>query len=390
MHKLEGLLARVFLAQVAVIVSFVALEFGANVFLTTIASPTQFNRYASWRQLERRYGKEGSSVSPHLYLGHFPRPGWHRGANRHNALGYRGREIEIPKPSGEFRIVCLGGSTTYTSEVEDYRLSYPDQLEDYLHGKGYANVRVINGGFFNWTSWESLINFELRSLDLEPDLVLVYHGVNDVPERLVWPPEAYRGDRSGSKSANATFFVPHLLEYSTLARILLIKFGLVAPHSALQRVVTNRPPTAYIDEWQATRPDRLAEGQTARGFFSEVSPDSMISSNPPKYFRRNLENLVAIASYRGIDVVLATFAYQNLPVEEGGSPLHWAAIDEHNEVVRSLALATPAFLFDFQSLFPVDSGFFAPGGIHLNANGARAKARFFGDYLITNRLLGGN
>jgi len=86
----------------------------------------------------------------------------------------------MPKPAGQFRIVCLGGSTTYTSDVKDYRDSYPYLLEKYLKAQGYNDVTVVNAGAGSWSSWESLINFQFRVLDLDPDLIIVYHGINDI------------------------------------------------------------------------------------------------------------------------------------------------------------------------------------------------------------------
>ena len=56
---------------------------------------------------------------------------------------------------------------------------------------------MINAGLAGWSSWESMINFQLRLLDLEPDLIIVYHAVNVLHARLVWPPEAYQPDNSG-------------------------------------------------------------------------------------------------------------------------------------------------------------------------------------------------
>lgn len=60
----------------------------------------------------------------------------------------------MPKPKGEYRIVCLGGSTTYTGWVDDYRLTYPALLQTELIDRGYA-VTVVNAGNEAWTSYEN-------------------------------------------------------------------------------------------------------------------------------------------------------------------------------------------------------------------------------------------
>ena len=94
----------------------------------------------------------------------------------------------------------MGGSTTYSYDIEDFKKSYPDLLEKYLQKKDFDNIEVINAGGGGWSSWESLINLELRVLDLDPDLVIIYHGINDIHTRLVWPPEVYQGDNSAQSA----------------------------------------------------------------------------------------------------------------------------------------------------------------------------------------------
>ena len=122
------------------------LEVCARTYLLHFADDTYFLRYASLRQLQKGYLSKKPIYSPHVYLGYYPTPSYRKGEDRHNSLGYRGEEIDIPKLNGEFRIVCMGGSTTYTSFVDDYRMSYPYLLEKHLKSKGYKNVDVINAG----------------------------------------------------------------------------------------------------------------------------------------------------------------------------------------------------------------------------------------------------
>ena len=57
----------------------------------------------------------------------------------------------------------------------------------------YENIEVINAGVPGYTSWETLINFQFRVLDIEPDLIIIYHGTNDTHARLVLP-KFYQSD----------------------------------------------------------------------------------------------------------------------------------------------------------------------------------------------------
>lgn len=97
-----------------------------------------------------------------------------------NARGQRGTNVlnlPMPKPPGRFRIVCEGGSTTFDLLASDNAATWPARLGSLLSGK---NVDVANAGFPGWTSLESLVSLQIRDVDLRPDLVVVFSGVNDL------------------------------------------------------------------------------------------------------------------------------------------------------------------------------------------------------------------
>ncbi|HEX9653969.1 MAG TPA: SGNH/GDSL hydrolase family protein, partial [bacterium] len=323
----------------SVILCFTILEVCARIYLHNFASQESFLRYASLKQLEGRIKKGGQPYykkSFHRYLGYYLTPDYQQGRNKHNSLGFRGEEIVIPKPADQFRIVCLGGSTTYTSGVEDYRHSYPELLEQEILQRGFANVDVINAGVPGWTSLECLINFQLRLLDLAPDMVIFYEAINDIHTRLVWPAQAYRGDNSGcSIPAVSSIFMPSILEYSSLIRFLLVRTGLMQPHADITKTIDRHASTYYGDNFQ-----RQKILQTyPRGVFEEASAQEMLEVNRPVYFRRNVENIVVTARARNIRVVLATFAYSPLFEREPrvSSPEYIAAYSEMNEVLKTVA-----------------------------------------------------
>lgn len=362
---------------------FVVLELTARIWLSHFAGERRFLKYASLGQLQKKYVHAKPRYIPHRYLGHYLTPNYVRGKNKHNSLGYRSDEIEVPKPKGQFRIVCMGGSTTYTTEVEDYRQSYPSLLETELKSRGYGNVRVINAGVGSWTSWESLINFELRVLDLEPDMIIIYHGVNDILARLVWPPEAYRGDNSGATTP-VVMSMPSILEYSTLLRYLMIRADLIKPHSSIDRHLAAPSDTYYAKEFY----DQKVKRTYPDGVFKTVSAKEMLMTNKPTYFKRNIEHVVLIANHRGIKTVLATFAYSSEFADEPtvASEEYQAAHVEMNETLKSIAREMDVSLFDFARLFPMDKRYYTDG-LHVNIDGAKLKARLFADYLTENRLI---
>ncbi len=366
---------------------FIIFEVAARVYVGYSGNEDRFFRYASLDQLLERYPNANHPLfthAPHRYLGHYPTPNYRDAKNRHNALGFRGEEVVLPKPEGEFRIVCLGGSTTYTGWVDDYRITYPAILELELRAKGYR-VSVVNAGAEAWTSYETLISFAFRVLELEPDMVIVYHGVNDVLARMVWPPKAYAPDNTGFRAPSIPdLAMPHIFEHSTLLRGLGIKTGLVVSHGTLFRTYDTHAPTFYGFEWR----EQQLRGTYPSGVFTEVSAREMLETNRPIYFRRNLENLVAIAEHRGIASVLATFAYsRDFPDEPWviSDEIVWA-YEESNEIVRDVAARTDAVLYDFAKDFPTARTLFADG-IHVNKVGARRKGEHFAAFLIKSGII---
>lgn len=102
---------------------------------------------------------------------------------RINSLGYRTPEIDLPKPDGTYRIVCVGGSTTM--EGWSNESTYPAYLQAYLR-EHYASdrIEVVNCGISGLkSSGESKKIREYLALD--PDMVLEYNCVNDICFNLV-------------------------------------------------------------------------------------------------------------------------------------------------------------------------------------------------------------
>lgn len=103
---------------------------------------------------------------------------WHT-----NNVGFRDRDIQLPKPPGLFRILCIGGSTTEEGLTNE--TTYPKFLEKELRDAfpGHA-IEVVNCGVVGLDS----LGERRRALDyvqLEPDLVIEYNAVNDICHSLL-------------------------------------------------------------------------------------------------------------------------------------------------------------------------------------------------------------
>ncbi len=365
--------------------SALLLEFAARIFVNNVAPEDQFLRFASLRQLQQQADKADGReqiISPHRYIGYIPTPGYVKGKNKHNLRGFRGEDFPPKKPEGEFRIVCVGGSTTYSTEIEDFKLAYPFLLQKVLAGKGYDNVRVINGGAPGYSTWETLVSFEYRVLDLDPDLVIVYHAINDIKPRLVWPPHAYWGDNSGARSAGQPLFMPSILEYSTALRMAMVSLGWTKPHADFENVVLFGSKSYFGSQFR----NQVARGIYPQGIFETVPVEKMLDTNGPVYFQRNLESLVHVARGRNIGVVFSTFQYcpDNDPLF--ALPAYEREFVRINRLIKRMGAEMDVPVFDYAASFPSDKEFYVDG-CHVNPKGSHLKARQFGSYLDEQGLV---
>jgi lysophospholipase L1-like esterase len=125
--------------------------------------------------------------------GYRPRPGatfhYPNGTIAHeNSRGYRGPEVPVPKASGVFRIVMLGGSTTHGYGVEDAH-TIDAQLRLLLarqHPK--RRFEVVNLGFDGYDAACDYERLRADGLSLQPDAVIVHSGINDIPPARLPPP----------------------------------------------------------------------------------------------------------------------------------------------------------------------------------------------------------
>jgi lysophospholipase L1-like esterase len=96
-----------------------------------------------------------------------------------------------PKPA--FRILTLGGSTTYHSSAsKEYQ--YPYHLQKALAARyGSLDLDVLNGGMDWYTAKHSLIDYVTYGNRWKPDVVIIMHGINDL-YRSFSPPDFAAGD----------------------------------------------------------------------------------------------------------------------------------------------------------------------------------------------------
>lgn len=332
----------------------VLLELGLRVYLFALAPEEKLAKYARPGDL----ALERTRYVAHPYLCYALNPAYRSedGLNRHDALGFRGNELELVKASGAYRIVCVGGSTVYDTEIPDWREAFPAQLETCLHERGHAAAEVVNAGVGGYTSFETLVDVALRVLELQPDLLLIYHNTNDVHARLV-PAGEYRFDNTAYRHA-WTERAPWW-DHALVLRWLGVQWGF-SPRNTLEEH------------------SRL-EHDEGRDFAA------CLAANEPRWFERNTAEMIQLARARGAAVLLSSFA--TCPARGGyaAEPHYRTGFAENDEALRGLARRLDVPFYEFAAEMPLDVELW-DDGVHNTAAGARKKAELFAAFVAQHFL----
>jgi hypothetical protein len=100
-----------------------------------------------------------------------------------NSQGWRDDPMAIPKPDNVVRIVCIGGSTTVRGLTN--AMTYPNLLERMLREHFNTDrIEVVNCGVEVVDSMKETVLLDAY-LENDPDLILHYNFVNDLPGLLM-------------------------------------------------------------------------------------------------------------------------------------------------------------------------------------------------------------
>ena len=244
-------------------------------------------------------------------------------------------------------------------------------------------MEVISSSVCEYSSYQTLINIQFRVLPLQPDLIVIYQGYNDIHTRFVYPNSSYLGDNSGYVAPYSSDTVmPDILEYSTALRIIGIRSGSTKSHTALDWHRNSPASTSHRDAFLY----QWAKPTYPSGVFADTSAMEMLERNPPTHFERNLLNMIAVANKHDVDVLLVTFVTStdfDLPVV--ASDEYIFALAQQNGVTRRIAGLNSTPLFDLAGVFPDDPSLFTDGR-HMTSEGNRIRAELIGDSVIDQFL----
>ena len=362
---------KLFFAAVMIMILILSLEM-----ISKVLYRVRISRYIKAALNNLFDPREGGAMElryrPHHYLVYELNPDFRNkdGVRIHNRDGFRGREIEAVKASGTRRIFCLGGSTTYTSKVDNEELTYPRQLEKFLNSDadlGAFRYEVINGGVGGYTSAETLIQLIFKIMRYDPDIIVLYNGINDIFPRL-WAPGPVEPDY-GNYRKIWDFYMPgpfmlRLLRVSDLAKIIYIK-----THGDLKTLDINN----ITAKWEWKGPDKTAE---------------YLKKSPPDNYENNVRHMVHICRGRKVRLIFVTPADDIKDFNTWGqmSAAAGIALDQHRTIMKKLGMEFDIPVIDFSRYYSGKKKYFADS-VHVNSEGAKEKARYI--YLNMKQYLTG-
>jgi len=295
-----------------------------------------------------------------------------------NNMGFRGPALEMPKPSGEFRVFVVGGSTT-----ECFYLDDADEVCAVTGREIGGGVTVYNVGLSGAASDDHVAMIGQRLVHLEPDLIVVFTGINDLMRSMVGydylhyvePRPAYRKP-----------WLKRLILKSQIARRV---------YFLRQRL---DPSDRDLLEQRRLESDYAGKA----GLQRTIPPSDTPPRTDPDPYRRNLESIVGMAEAHGFALAFVTHpSTWNSSVDPEIKRWHWmryrrgvtyredlmdGALGKLNDVMRAVGTDFGVPVYDLAAEIPKSRDYFYDD-CHFNVAGARFAGERIARFLEGNRLV---
>jgi len=190
--------------------------------------------------------------------------------------------FQVPKPSGAFRIFCLGGSTTVGYPYW-YNGSFSSYLRDRLHRMvPDRSIEIINVGMTATNSF-TVLDMARDLMNYEPDLLVVYDGHNEFYGAL-------------GVASHESFNTPRWL---TLLGLRALRLRTVVLIRDLVGMLWGLFSSSDSPRPLGTMMEKLAHGQF-------IPYGSATYWRGVEVFRENLRDLVDLCQDHGVPLVLGT------------------------------------------------------------------------------------
>lgn len=297
-----------------------------------------------------------------------------------NNVGFRGDPLIIPKPLSETRIIIIGGSTAQCLYIDDAK-SLNKVLQNELQESYPArNVKVYAAAKSGDASDEHLAMLTHRIAHLQPDLVILFSGINDLRKTI------------------QRYDYLHLTPVKTYSPRNIFLAATSFQIGRRLYYLLSRPDD------EATR-ESVPLHTNYRQLFGIQQATAMSDSIPyinTDAYGENLTSIAGICRANGVKIVfMPNQGTWNSKVDTAIGRQHWlltcggirykeeylsAALDTFNQRMKVIANEQHINLFDLPSVMPKTSRYFYDD-CHFNVNGAEEAAKKLAVYLAESNLL---
>ena len=289
-----------------------------------------------------------------------------------NSWNFRGDEITLEKSENTFRIFVMGGSTVFCGEVP-FEKSHARILEKLLQAH-YPNkkIEVMNAGYYWYTSAHSLIRYLLEIQDFNPDLIIMWHGVNDLVRSIPSEESLGKFERSYAHYPGPLWvMVRRFFELEPVVKIHLVTLDYFErPWAQLRRAF-------FADirrKLQRGEPsDQLTEAMQFKSLYS---------------FKRNIISLIKILKEDQVSLILCTQPYLRFTGEsQGEEKFISVGMSLFNAKARSIADTYHVPFVDLDAKIPQKNEFFFEDRIHYTEKGNAFVAEKIASFIIQNGFI---
>jgi lysophospholipase L1-like esterase len=294
----------------------------------------------------------------HHYLDYALNPDIPYGGTKQFDRSFRIRRSETIRPRDQvkWRLLVLGGSTTFGEGMRREEDTWVYRLEELVRKRYGSDYDVINGGVLGYTIAENFIHYVTLLTNLEPDVVLLYTGINDVHPRL---------------------FGRIAYDYSNY-RLAWRSGDFVLP-PANPALAWFNPYRYYFLMTKILRLNVTGIGGLVSGTYPPPNKwETELATNGPEVYRTYLKNLVRLirAQNRAAGIIPQYFR-----ATEANDILFVKGVEQHNvvnrEVASELHIPFAGAVIDGKTFGPADTY----DSCHFNEAGGRVMARVVFEFL---------
>jgi lysophospholipase L1-like esterase len=307
-----------------------------------------------------------------------------------NAMGFRGDELVVPKPADEYRVFLVGGSSAECLLLDDAdALHAVLQREFQSKAPDGRTVRVYNAGKSGDRSYDHVSMIVHRIVHLEPDLLVVFAGINDLTAAIYGSDYLHLADGRGVQ-----------LTYGRLWRYWATEFQVGRRLFYLRNRLLGRPEREMLE--QISLVPEYKDKVTARRAAPKADGPPRVE---PLFYRNNLLSIAGVAEAFGVGLVFMTQQTTwNSKIDPSVENWQWmllrdgltyraeamdAALESLNDVMRSVAASGRIPIYDLARSIPKSSAFFYDD-VHFNVKGARVAGGELASVILSNNLIARN